>query len=99
MLSTQENQESQEVQRNPGIGQAESVLAFTAALGAGFLAREFVKSGWRSALKREPPKNPTSAEVAWKDALLWGTASGAAVGLVRILARRGASQVYRHYNP
>lgn len=82
--------------KNEGIGPLEGLIAFGVATGAGFLARQVLQGGWRAALDREPPKNPSSHEVDWQDALLWGAVSGAVVGLARIASRRGASSAYNH---
>ncbi|MFG0267043.1 MAG: DUF4235 domain-containing protein [Rhodopirellula sp. JB055] len=81
--------------RNTGIGQTENAIAFAAALGCTFLVRQGIELGWRTALKRDPPKNPTSHDVAWREALLWGAVSGAIVGAARIASRRASSSAYR----
>ena len=81
--------------RNPGITPVENAVAFAAALGCTFVARNLIQSGWRATLNREPPKNPTSHEVDWGDALLWGAVSGAVVGVARIASRRASSSAYR----
>lgn len=84
-------------ERNVGIGMTESALAFAAAVGASILAREFLEAGWRTTLDRDPPKNPASSQVKWKEALLWGATSGAIVGLARIASRRLSSGAYRKF--
>ncbi len=84
-------------ERNVGIGKIESVLAFAAAIGATFLARNALQAGWRRALDRDPPKNPASPDVDWKDALLWGATSGALVGMLRIASRRATSTAYHRF--
>ncbi|WP_404307923.1 DUF4235 domain-containing protein [Neorhodopirellula lusitana] len=81
--------------RNAGVGNTENVVAYAVALGATLLARNALQAGWRTTMNREPPKNPASHEVAWRDALLWGAVSGAVVGIARIASRRGSSSVYR----
>ncbi|MCC9642035.1 DUF4235 domain-containing protein [Rhodopirellula sp. JC740] len=83
--------------RNAGIGQGENMLAFATAIGCTFLVRQGLQLGWRAALKRDPPKNPTSHEVAWREALLWGAVSGAIVGAARIASRRASSSAYRSF--
>ncbi|QEG40942.1 DUF4235 domain-containing protein [Roseimaritima ulvae] len=82
---------------NEGVGQIEGLIALGVATGAGLLARQMLQGGWRMALDREPPKNPSSHEVDWRDALLWGAVSGAVVGLVRIASRRGTSAAYNQW--
>ncbi|TWU01404.1 DUF4235 domain-containing protein [Neorhodopirellula pilleata] len=83
--------------RNAGIGKTENLMAFGAAIAATFLARNALQASWKFALNREPPKNPASSEVDWKDALLWGAVSGACVGMVRIASRRASSSAYRSW--
>ncbi|TWU21686.1 hypothetical protein Pla52o_38730 [Novipirellula galeiformis] len=97
--SAQEGFDEQPDGRNEGIGRTENLLALAAAIGATFLARNALQAGWRTALDREPPKNPASSEVDWKDALLWGGVSGAIVGMVRIASRRASSNAYRRFYP
>lgn len=84
-------------ERNQGISKTESLLAFGAALLAAFLARELLEVSWRKALDRDPPKNPSSREVAWREALTWGASSGALVGVARIAFRRLSTGAYRHW--
>ncbi|MCC9601750.1 DUF4235 domain-containing protein [Stieleria sp. JC731] len=80
--------------RNVGVSPTENLLAYGAAIAATFIARNALQASWRTALDREPPKNPASPEVDWKDALLWGAVSGAIVGMTRIATRRSASAFY-----
>ncbi|NND95745.1 MAG: DUF4235 domain-containing protein [Pirellulaceae bacterium] len=75
-------------ERNAGISTYESTVAFAAAMGATIIAREVLEATWRKTLDRDPPKNPTSSDVPWKEAVIWGVTSGALVGLTRIAARR-----------
>lgn len=79
------------------IDRTESLVAMGAAIAGGLLARQIMKTGWKGAWGKEPPINPASREVDWKDALLWGAASGALVGAMRILSRRTASSAYRRF--
>ncbi len=98
MRETAENRFSGEPDgRNAGIGKTENLLAYAAALGATLIARNALQAGWRTTLDRDPPKNPASPEVDWKDALLWGAVSGALVGIVRIASRRASSSAYNSY--
>ena len=80
---------------NAGIEPAENALALVAAMGATLLARNALQAGWEQAFKRQAPKNPASPEVNWKEALVWGAASGAMVGLARIASRRLSSKAYQ----
>lgn len=84
-------------ERNQGLSKTESVLAFVAALLAAFLARELLEAGWRRTLDRDPPKNPSSHDVAWREALTWGASSGALVGIARIAFRHFSTGAYRRW--
>jgi hypothetical protein len=81
--------------KNAGIAPLESAVAFVAALGATLLARQLIEATWKTTLDRDPPKNPASREVDWKEAVLWGAASGALVGIARIASRRVSTKVVR----
>jgi len=83
--------------RNEGIEPAENAIAFAVAIGMTFVARQALQAGWRTALDRDPPKNPASHEVDWKDAILWGAVSGAVVGIARIASRRASSSAYQAF--
>lgn len=80
--------------RNAGISKTEGVIALAAATTAAFAARELLEAGWRKTLDRDPPKNPSSYEVTWKEAILWGAVSGAFIGVTRIASRRISSGAY-----
>ena len=82
-------------ERNAGISATESAVTFVAAIGATFVVRERLESAWLSTLDRDPPKNPSSREVQWKEAMLWGAASGALVGIARIASRRLSTSALR----
>ena len=71
-----------------------SLSAVGAAIIAGSVARGVVKSGWRKINDEDPPVNPASPETSWSDALKWTVLSGLAVGLGRLLARRGVAAVW-----
>ncbi|WFF41411.1 DUF4235 domain-containing protein [Salinicola endophyticus] len=71
-----------------------TLVGTTMAIASGVAAREALKhTAKRSAF--EPPVNPDDPDVRWREALLWGAASGAAVGLARILGWKMASSGMR----
>ncbi len=80
---------------NEGIGQVENLIALATAMAAAVAARHTLQASWRHAFDRDPPKNPSSRNVVWKEALLWGAVSGALVGVARIAARRGSTSLVR----
>lgn len=54
--------------------------------------RYLLKKGWKLFTnQKEPPKNPSSPNVNWRDALLWGAVSGLVFNLAKITAHRFAT--------
>jgi hypothetical protein len=70
------------------------VLWMAVASGATALAGAAVNRGldqaWRVTMNDEPPADPASHRVSWRDAILWTVATGVVIGLGRLLAHRGA---------
>ena len=50
---------------------------------------------WARTRGGEPPRNPADPQVEWREAVLWALASGAAVGLARLVAARGSAGAWR----
>jgi Protein of unknown function (DUF4235) len=70
------------------------ILGTGAAIGAAVVAKKLVTSGWTAATGKQPPVNPEDPEVSWPEAVGWAVASGAAVGVARLLATRRAAAYY-----
>lgn len=70
-------------------------VVVTAAGIAGVAMRKGLKSGWKAIRGADPPENPASPDVDWREAVLWSVASGTAVGLARLFARRAAAAEWR----
>lgn len=66
------------------------VIGAASAALAGIAVRSALKAGWQLWRDEDPPNNPAAPDVSWKDALAWAGATGAAVAVARVLARRGA---------
>ncbi|MFB9376152.1 DUF4235 domain-containing protein [Kineococcus gynurae] len=68
--------------------------------GAGFIAtavaNRVVKKAWVGITKSPPPDNPEDPDVAWKEAVVWALASGAIIGITRLLVERQAAVWYRN---
>lgn len=66
-----------------------------AALGAAVLSatvmRKLLTVGWEAVVHAEPPKNPADPSTDLREALVWSAATGAAVGVARMAARRAAA--------
>jgi hypothetical protein len=70
------------------------VLGMSAAIGAAVVARKVLTSGWTAATGKPPPANPEDPEVSWPEAVGWAVASGAVIGVARLLATRKAAAYY-----
>lgn len=68
-----------------------SAVSTIAAIAAGVAARKAVRALWTKKFHEEPPQNPASRDTAWQEALLWSVATGAVIGVTRMLARRGTA--------
>jgi hypothetical protein len=70
------------------------ILGTAAAVGATVVARKLVTSGWTATTGKEPPANPEDPDVSWPEAIGWAVASGAVVGVARLMATRKAAAYY-----
>ena len=66
------------------------VTAGAAVIG-GAAARAVLKVGWKAATNENPPNNPAEPGTSWGQAMVWAALTGTAVGIARVLARRGAA--------
>jgi hypothetical protein len=71
------------------------VFAGLSAFAAMRLTAKALTGGWRAATHREPPANPASPQTGWGEAIAWAGASGVAVGVARLAARRGAAGAWQ----
>lgn len=51
-------------------------------------ALEFI---WKTATKRDPPKNPADPNISWGEAIAWTMLSGFFVSMARLIIRRNLS--------
>lgn len=68
------------------------VATGVAGVAAGLLTRRAVRAGYQRTAKLPPPHERPSGEASWVSALLWAGATGAAVGMLRLAAQRGAEK-------
>lgn len=68
-----------------------TAFAATAAMFGGAAVRQGLHQAWKLAKHEDPPLDPTARDVPWRDAIIWTVATGALVGLGRLIARRGAA--------
>jgi len=71
------------------------VFALLAGVAAGGATRALLTWLWRAARHEEPPGNPADRDTGWTGAITWAVASGAALAVTRLVAQRGAAEVWR----
>lgn len=72
------------------------MVAVGSAALAGIGARQLMNSGWKLVRRNEPPENPAARSVDWSEAIAWTVVTGVVVGLMRLVAERGAATGWRH---
>jgi hypothetical protein len=70
------------------------VLATLSGVLAAAAADRALNLAWRSTTGNEPPSVPEDPETTWAEAAAWAAASGAVMGLARMLATRQAAAYY-----
>jgi hypothetical protein len=65
------------------------------AVLAGIAVRKLLGKGWQTTTGDLPPANPAAPGTRWPEAVGWALASGAAMGVARMLATRKAADYYR----
>ena len=70
------------------------VLALGSGLVAARAAGSLLDKGWRRAGGGAPPRNPSTPETGWKEAIMWSAASGTAIAVSRMLAQQGAARAW-----
>ena len=55
-------------------------------------ARAVTGKGYSLLTSEDPPRNPASPEVEWKDAIVWTIVSGIVGGLARLAVRRALAE-------
>ncbi len=76
-------------------GAAYKVLGLVGGLGAKKVASSAMDKGWAKARGGEPPRNQAVPGTSWGDAILWAVASGAAIGIARMLVIRLTAHVWQ----
>jgi Protein of unknown function (DUF4235) len=59
--------------------------------------RQGLNQAWRLATEEEPPEDPASEDVDWRDAIAWTLATSVIIGLGRLFALRGAAAGWRRF--
>ena len=63
------------------------------AILSGIVVRKLLIALWSRITKHAPPTNPGAPDTTWVEGLGWALASGAAVGVARLVALRNAGLV------
>jgi Protein of unknown function (DUF4235) len=71
------------------------LLGGVSAVLAGIAARKALVAGWRKITGNNPPANPAAPGTDWREAVPYAVASGALMGLARMVATRKAASYYR----
>lgn len=71
-----------------------SVFSLVSALAAASAAKKVLNTGWKAGTGKEPPVNPQDPDVQLAEAVAWAVASGALIGVARMLAQRRAAGYY-----
>jgi len=71
------------------------VLAIAAVAGAAAGATKLVSLVWRKATDSDVPLNLAPGATSRRREIVWVVASGVAVALVRLVARRGLARIWR----
>jgi hypothetical protein len=66
-------------------------FAAGAATFGGAAMRKALEQAWKLAMDEDPPLDPSASDVPWREAIIWTVATGALIGLGRLIARRGAA--------
>lgn len=74
-----------------------NAFAKASAIAGAFSSRFLLKKGWKLITKKDPPLNPASPGVLWREALLWGAVTGLSAGVARIVFRRLSAGAWRKY--
>jgi hypothetical protein len=64
------------------------------ALAAGVVAARVLDLVWATATGRKPPSTPESPDIAHREALVWATLSGMAIGVAKTYATRRAARYW-----
>jgi hypothetical protein len=71
------------------------IFGTVSAISAGIATKKLLDLAWKTATGHAPPENPEHPDVQWWEAVSFAIASGAAVGLARMLTARKAAEYYR----
>ena len=71
------------------------LVGITSGLVAARTTKKVLDTTWTKTRGTEPPRNPAAPGTSWGEALCWAVATGAALGVARLVAMRGAAQAWK----
>ena len=71
------------------------IFGTVSAIAAGVATKKLLEVAWKTATGHAPPENPEHPDVQWWEALSFAIASGATIGVARMLTARKAAEYYR----
>lgn len=70
-------------------------IAFASGAAAGTAFRWGMTAVWRASRHEDPPANPASRGVRWRDALVWSVSLAVGAAVSRVVAQRGAAAAWQ----
>ncbi len=70
-------------------------VGIVSGLVAVTVTRKVLTTVWKQVEGDDPPTNPGQPGTNWAEALTWAIASGAALAVSSLLARRGAAEAWK----
>ena len=74
-----------------------AAFAKTSTIAGAASTHLLLRKAWKLITKREPPVNPASPEVLWKEALIWGATTGLVAGVMKIMVHRLSAEMWKKY--
>jgi Protein of unknown function (DUF4235) len=71
------------------------MFAFASGAAAAAVCRRGMTALWRVRRHQDPPENPASRGVRWRDALIWSISLGVGAAVSRLVAQRGAAAAWQ----
>ncbi|HEX2175366.1 MAG TPA: DUF4235 domain-containing protein [Nocardioidaceae bacterium] len=71
------------------------IFGTVSAIAAGVATKKMLEMAWKTATGHAPPANPEHPDVQWWEAVSFAVASGAAIGVARMLMARKTAEYYR----
>jgi hypothetical protein len=70
------------------------LIGTVSAIAAQVLAKKVMTSGWKLATGNPPPANPEDPSVSWNEAVAFAIASGAIIGVARLIVTRKVAEYW-----